>query len=89
MQEFTVDTRTFCDEQGQAHTFRYVLLAQTVQAGHFSCEDFGVKIEEVGGGSAAVERITPSHTRIRQLLALLIEHGATPTNLADVVQDWL
>ena len=89
MREFTVEEKSCCDEEGRQHTFRYSIVVDEVLAGNFTCEDFGVKVEETGGECSIIRGITPSQTRIKGLIALLTEHLVTPVNLPDVIQDWL
>lgn len=55
----------------------------------FSCENYGVRISEESGDTAAIPGITTSAVRIDELLTLLVEHGVSPTALPDVISDWL
>ncbi|MBO5340925.1 MAG: hypothetical protein J6A62_08010 [Oscillospiraceae bacterium] len=89
MMETAISSRTCTDETGESHTFHYYLLSQEILADHFSCENYGVKIVSSDGTHASVPGITPSQTRIMALLELLIEHVVTPTNLPDIIEDWL
>ena len=89
MQELLIDTKTCGDEQGCRHTFRYYLLIEKILTDSFTCENFGVRIEEVGGSISAIPAITPSYTRIRELMELLCQNTVTPINLPEVLEDWL
>ena len=64
-------------------------LLDQLEAGTFSCENYGVRISEDGGDSSAVPGITTSALRIDELMTLLVEHGVGPSTLRDVVDDWL
>ena len=87
--EIKIASRSCRDEQGQPRRFHYYLTVDTVQTGHFFCEDYGVRIQEEAGGEQAIPSITTSATRIDELLTLLVEHQVGPAALADVVADWL
>ena len=88
MHETMIGTRICSDELGFPHTFCYWLITQHIPAGHFTLENYGVKVEEEGGESACFYSITYSRTRIDTLLALLMEHAVTPVNLFEVMEDW-
>lgn len=89
MMEYTIASRTCTDEEGKLHTFHYYLLSQDIHTDQFSCEDFGVKIVGSDGTSVSIPNITPSYTRIMELMRLLTEHTVTPINLPEVIEDWL
>ena len=89
MQEQYIDTSRCLDEQGAALTFRYYTLTEEVQIGSFACEHYGIRVEQVGGASAEVRGITLSATRLKQLTELLVNNAVTPTNLPEVISDWL
>ena len=84
MMEIKIASRTCPDELGRSRTFHYSL-----KSGAFSCENYGVKISEDDGDTAAVPGITTSALRIDELMTLLVEHGVGPASLRDVVDDWL
>ena len=89
MMEMHVATRSVTDEAGQTRTYRYCLLVELIETDRFTCEDYGVRITEEGGDTAAIRGITISAVRIDELLSLLVDHLVGPTALPDVVQDWL
>ena len=88
MQETYIDTRSCLDEEGLLHTFRYYLLTQHSPIGPFCLEDYGVLVEETGSERAIMFPITHSFPKIQELMALLVGHAVTPTNLYDVAEDW-
>ena len=61
----------------------------TLEAGPFSCENYGVRISEEQGDSVSIPGITTSALRIDELMTLLVEHAVGPASLRDVVDDWL
>lgn len=78
------------DEQGRARSYEYSILVDELDTGAFSCESYGLKIEEKGSGhSCAVPHITTSIARIDRLSGLVMAGGVTPVTLRDVVMDWL
>lgn len=87
--ELKIASRTVTDEQGRRRRFHYSLLVNQVEAGSFSCEDYGVGVREEGGGSARIPGITTSAMRIDELMTLLVDNKVGPASLADVVADWL
>lgn len=89
MMETAISSRTCTDETGESHTFHYYLLSQEILADHFSCDDYGVKIVGSDGTSVSIPGITPNYARIMELLDLLTEHVVTPTNLPEIIEDWL
>ena len=89
MTEVKIASRTCPDEFGRPRTFHYALTVDTVESDTFSCENYGVRISEESGDTAAIPGITTSAVRIDELLTLLVEHGVSPTALPDVISDWL
>ena len=87
--EYEIAVGSWRDGQGALRRFHYYLLVETVEAGSFCCENYGVKVSEEGGGSAAVPGITTSAVGIDRLMTLLVDHRVGPAALADVVEDWL
>ena len=88
MQETYFDTRSCLDEEGLLHTFRYHLLTCQSPTGTLSLEAYGVMVEETGLAGTRVFPITHSLPKIQNLMALLVTHAVTPTNLPEVVEDW-
>ncbi len=89
MMEIKIASRTCPDELGRPRTFHYALTVDTVEAGPFSCENYGVRISEEQGDSVSIPGITTSALRIDELMTLLVEHAVGPASLRDVVDDWL
>ena len=89
MMEIKIASRTCPDELGHSRTFHYALTVDTVEAGAFCCENYGVRVWEEGGGTACIPGITTSALRIDELMTLLITHSVGPASLRDVVDDWL
>lgn len=90
MRELFLKSGIIEDAQGRARSYDYFVLVDEVNADSFSCESYGVKIEEKGSGqSCAVPHITTSAERIDQLCELLLSGCVTPVTLRDVVLDWL
>lgn len=87
MREIIVDTRVCADEEGRAHTFRYLLLIGEEPTERFSCRRCGVKIEEPGGESAQTAAQTLSRAQAMALLARFAQHGATPIDLEYLLED--
>lgn len=85
MTEVKIASRTCPDEFGRPRTFHYALTVDTVESDTFSCENYGVRISEESGDTAAIPGITTSAVRIDELLTLLVEHGVSPTALPDVI----
>ena len=79
MTEVKIASRTCPDEFGRPRTFHYALTVDTVESDTFSCENYGVRISEESGDTAAIPGITTSAVRIDELLTLLVEHGVSPT----------
>lgn len=89
MQELKIAVRSIKDELAQHREFHYHLLIEQIELGHFSCENYGIRIEDEAGESTSIPGITTSAERIDELLTLLVEHQVGPAALADVVADWL
>ena len=89
MKELLVEKLCLTDESGRQRNYAYSVLIGEKNVGSFSCEDYGVKIEEAGGDCAVIPDITGSAARIDDLITLLIRNAVTPVTLADVVSDWL
>ena len=69
---------------------RYSILVGEVPVGSFSCESYGVKIEEkTTGETVELPDLTLSTRRIDELMELLMRNGVTPSGLEDVIADWL
>ena len=88
MQEQLIHTQTCSDEQGIVHTFRYYLLTEQIPIGSFACENYGIRIEQVGGESSSAPGMTRSRTRVDQLAKLLANHSVSPAHLFDVIEDF-
>lgn len=84
-----IATRRVQDDTGKLRQFQYYLIVDTIEAGTFCCEDYGVRITEEGSHSARVPSLTTSAVRIDQLMTTLIDHAVGPIGLDDVIQDWL
>ena len=82
MTEVKIASRTCPDEFGRPRTFHYALTVDTVESDTFSCENYGVRISEESGDTAAIPGITTSAVRIDELLTLLVEHGVQPHSTA-------
>ena len=76
MTEVKIASRTCPDEFGRPRTFHYALTVDTVESDTFSCENYGVRISEESGDTAAIPGITTSAVRIDELLTLLVEASA-------------
>jgi len=87
--EIKIASRQHEDELGRQRRFHYFLTVDTVEAGPFCCENYGVRIAEEAGASSAIPAITTSAARIDELMALLVDSQVGPAALADVVADWL
>ena len=87
--EIKIATRQCEDARGRARRFHYYLTVDLVETDRFCCEDYGVRITEEHGESAAIPSITTSAVRIDELMTLLVDHQVGPAGLADVVADWL
>ena len=84
-----LETVELTDQAGVLRRFDYSILLGEMSVGAYSCESYGVKVAEQGGGEARVENITCSASRIDELSGLLTRNGVTPAALHDVVSDWL
>lgn len=90
MRELFLQTLGLEDTAGVIRRYDYSILIDEMDVGPFSCESYGVKIAEQGGGQAAVvPHVTCSISRIDELSELLLKNQVTPTTLKDVVMDWL
>lgn len=87
--EIEIASRRCEDGSGQPRRFHYFLTVDLIETDRFCCEDYGVRIDEEQGGSAAISSITTSAVRIDELMTLLVDHQVGPAGLADVVADWL
>lgn len=87
--EIEIAARQYGDSSGKSRRFHYYLTVDLVETDRFCCEDYGVRIAEEQGESAAIPSITTSAVRIDELLTLLVDHQVGPAGLADVVADWL
>lgn len=87
--EIKIASRRCGDSMGHLRRFHYFLTVDLVETDRFCCENYGVRITEDQGGSAAIPSITTSASRIDELMTLLVDHRVGPTGLADVVADWL
>lgn len=54
MTEVKIASRTCPDEFGRPRTFHYALTVDTVESDTFSCENYGVRISEESGDTAAI-----------------------------------
>ena len=84
-----IATRSFRDDRGKLRTFHYYLMIETIEAGRFCCENYGVRITEERENSSAVPALTTSAERIDQLMTTLVDNGVSPTGLRDVIEDWI
>ena len=78
MMEIKIASRTCPDELGRPRTFHYALTVDTVEAGPFSCENYGVRISEEQGDSVSIPGITTSALRIDELMMLDGDIEAAP-----------
>ncbi len=89
MRELFLETVELTDPAGTVRRFDYSILIGEMDVGRYSCESYGVKVAEQGGGQSCVENITCSASRIDELSGLLVRNVVTPATLEDVVSDWL
>ena len=87
--EIKIATRQCGCEDGRLRLFHYYLTVDLVETDRFCCEDYGVRITEDKGASAAIPSITTSASRIDELMTLLVDNRVGPAGLEDVVADWL
>lgn len=87
--EIKIATRQWRDAQGLQRRFHYYLTVDQVETDRFCCENYGVRIAEDSGNSAAIPGITVSAMRIDELMSLLVDHQVSPAGLSEVVADWL
>ena len=78
MTEVKIASRTCPDEFGRPRTFHYSLTVDTVESNAFSCENYGVRISEESGDTAAIPGITTSAVRIDELMTLLVDTASVP-----------
>ena len=79
MTEVKIASRTCPDEFGRPRTFHYSLTVDTVESNAFSCENYGVRISEESGDTAAIPGITTSAVRIDELMEELLEQRKDPS----------
>lgn len=90
MRELIVAEKEISDERGRIRRYTYSVLIDEMDVGTFSCESYGVKIEEKETGRVAVvPHVTVRADRIDGLMELLTDHVVTPIGLRDVIEDWL
>ncbi len=89
MKELKIATRQCLDQEGQARLFHYFLTVDQEDTPRFSCENYGVRVAEEGGGQTLCPGLTTSAARIDELITLLVDNQVGPAGLADVVSDWL
>ena len=87
--EMKIAVRQCADQAGSQRRFHYFLTIEQEETPRFYCENYGVRIKEEHGDTAAVPGITTSAKRIDELLTLLVDNQVGPAGLADVVADWL
>lgn len=89
MRELYIDTMEAPGEDGAGHSFQYFILVDQMEMGDgLVCESYGVKAVSPTE-EAAVPNITVSAARIDELIELLKRNAVSPTQLRDVVDDWL
>ena len=89
MREMVLDTREMAGEERKLRC-KYSVLIGEFPVGNFSCESYGVKVEEEETGeTACFPDLTVSAQRIDELMELLVRNEATPTGLEDILADWL
>lgn len=90
MRELFLETLGVKDAAGVMRNYDYSILIDEMDVGPYSCESYGVKIAEQGGGqTAVVPHVTCSISRIDELSDLILRNQVTPVTLEDVVADWL
>lgn len=89
MTEMKIASRQCRDQEGQPRLFHYFLTVDQEETPRFSCENYGVRVAEEGGGQALCAGLTTSAARIDELMTLLVDNQVGPAGLADVVSDWL
>ena len=89
MRELFFKELALTDQRGEERRYAYYVVIDEMDVGPFSCESYGLRVEERGGESAVVPHITCSIPRIDELCELVAEGGVTPATLRDVVNDWL
>lgn len=89
MRELFLQTVRLSDETGVIRSYDYSILIDEMDVGPYSCESYGIKVAERGGGEASAPHVTCSAARIDELSDLLLRNGVTPTTFHDVLSDWL
>lgn len=87
--ELRVATRQCLDQQGKTRRFHYFLTIDPEETPTIFFENYGVRISEESGDTAALRSITTSAARIDELMTLLVDNRVGPAGLGDVVADWL
>ena len=85
---YKIASKTCVSEDGTPHRFHYYLLTEIPPSPHFSCEIYGIHIEDDFGHTSTVQAITTSPTKIDELMTLLIDHCVGPSTLEEIVHDW-
>ena len=89
MRELLLEDREIGGEKRKLRC-RYSILVGEIPVGNFSCESYGVKIEEQRTGETAqFPDLTVSAARIDELMERLVRNEVTPAGLEDVISDWL
>lgn len=81
MTEILIEVKTVIDEEGRVHQFSYYRLEEG--------GSYGVCIKSREKAAAMVPGITASRRRINTLLNALIRGSVSPTEMREVVEDWL
>ncbi len=90
IREMFLGTAEMEDSRGGAHCYDYYIIIDEMDVGAFSCESYGLRVEDrARGEGASVPHITCSISRIDELCELVLGGGVSPTELSEVVQDWL
>lgn len=84
-----IASRAVLDDEGRKRLFLYYLTVDTIEAGSFCCENYGVCITEEGVRSTRVPALTTSAMRIDQLMTTLVDNTVGPAGLRDVIADWI
>lgn len=87
--ELKIASRQLQDQNGMTHRLHYYLTIDYIHTGAFSCENYGVRITDEAGQSAAVPSITVSALRMDELMTFLVDKKVGPSGLRDVVLDWI
>lgn len=90
MRKMFLKTLSLVDESGKVRRYDYHIIIDEMDVGPFSCESYGLQIEERGSGQVCgIPHITTSISRIDELCELALACEVTPLTLEDVVNDWL